>query len=122
MYFTILDAIFPQLITSIEDILKFLGIKNIAALIDKLLTTSLQYKDVFQIPPDFDDTYLNIGLGVQLKLLQDKYPSLYSRWLQTNSNMKALTELTLRYAYRPSSQHLDQNTIFFNIIFYLILS
>ncbi|UJR38379.1 hypothetical protein I4U23_031049 [Adineta vaga] len=95
----------------IEDILKVLGIKNIAELIDKIRTGSASFKDVFEIPPDFDDTYLNIGLGVQLKLLQDKYPSLYSRWSQTNSNMKKLIDLTLEYAYRPSSQSLDQNTI-----------
>lgn len=95
----------------IENVLKTLGIKNIAQLVDKLLTLSSGLKDVFEIPPDFDDTYLNIGLGVQLKLLQDKYPSLYLRWLQTNSNIKKLIDLTLRYAYRPSSQYLDQNTI-----------
>ncbi|CAF1464669.1 unnamed protein product [Adineta ricciae] len=95
----------------IEDILKTLGVKNIAQLIDKLRTSSASFKDVFEIPPDFDDTYLNIGFGVQLKLLQDKYPSLFPRWVQTNSNMKKLIDLTLQYAYRPSSQLLDQNTI-----------
>ncbi|CAF0987485.1 unnamed protein product [Rotaria sordida] len=102
---------FDDSLQLIEDILKLLGIKNIAQLIDKIRTSSAAFKDVFQIPPDFDDTYLNIGLGVQLKLLQDKYPSLYLRWLQTNSNMKKLIDLTLRYAYKPSSQNLDQNTI-----------
>jgi hypothetical protein len=95
----------------IEDLLKALGIKNIAELIDKLRTISSSFEDAFEIPPDFDDTYLNIGLGVQLKILQNKYPSIYSRWLQTNSNMKKLIDLTLRYAYRPSSQYFDQNTI-----------
>ncbi|CAF3136524.1 unnamed protein product [Rotaria socialis] len=95
----------------LEDILKALGIKNIAQLIDKIRSISEGLKNAFEIPPDFDDTYLNIGLGVQLKLLQDKYPSLYFRWLQTNSNMKKLIDLTLRYAYRPSSPYLDQNTI-----------
>jgi hypothetical protein len=95
----------------IEDILKTLGIKNIEKLIDKLRSTTESLEDAFQIPPDFDDTYLNIGLGVQLKLLQEKYPSIYLRWLQTNSNIKKLIDLTLRYAYRPSSQYFDQNTI-----------
>lgn len=95
----------------LEDALKALGIKNIAQLIDKIRTSSASIAGAFQIPPDFDDTYLNIGLGVQLKLLQDKYPSLYLRWSQTNSNMKKLIDLTLRYAYRPSSSTLDQSTI-----------
>ncbi|CAF3728043.1 unnamed protein product [Adineta steineri] len=102
---------FDKNLEVIEVILKALGIKNIAELIDKLRTSSAQFKDVFEIPPDFDDTYLNIGLGVQLKLLQDKYPSIYSRWLQTNSNMKKLIDLTLQYAYRPFSQDSDKNTI-----------
>jgi hypothetical protein len=95
----------------IEDLLKALGIKNIAELIDKLRSISSSFENAFEIPPDFDDTYLNIGLGVQLKLLQNKFPSIYLRWLQTNSNMKKLIDLTLRYAYRPSSQYFDQNTI-----------
>ncbi|CAF1597868.1 unnamed protein product [Adineta steineri] len=102
---------FDKNLEVIEVILKALGIKNIAELIDKLRTSSAQFKDVFEIPPDFDDTYLNIGLGVQLKLLQDKYPSIYLRWLQTNSNMKKLIDLTLQYAYRPFSQDSDKNTI-----------
>ncbi|CAF1219036.1 unnamed protein product [Rotaria sp. Silwood1] len=102
---------FDNSLKLIEDILKFLGIKNIAQLIDKLRANVAAFEDVFQIPPDFDDTYLNIGLGAQLKLLQDKYPSVYQRWLETNSNMKKLIDLTLRYAYRPSSEDLDLNTI-----------
>ena len=107
--FLIID--FDNNLQIIEDVLKALGIKNFAALIDKLRTSSSSSKDDFEIPPDFDDTYLNIGLGVQLKLLQNKYPSLYSRWLKANSNMRKLVDLTLRYAYRPSSQCLDQSTI-----------
>lgn len=102
---------FDKSLVIIEDILKALGIKNIAKLIDKLITGSESFEQAFFIPPDFDDTYLNIGLGVQLKLLQDKYPFIYLRWLQTNSNMKKLIDLTLRYAYRPSSNNFDQNTI-----------
>ena len=95
----------------IEDLLKKLGIKNVAQLIDKLRAGAEGIENVFQIPADFDDTYLNIGIGAQLKLLQDQYPSLYSRWVQSNSNMKKLVELTTRYAYRPSSSNPDESTI-----------
>ena len=84
---------FDKNLLVIEDILKALGIKNIAELIDKLRTSSSAFKDVFQIPPDFDDTYLNIGLGVQLKLFQNKYPSIYSQWVKSNSNIKKLIDL-----------------------------
>ena len=100
-----------QSLLVIEDILKILKIENIAELINKLRELASSTIDVFEIPPDFDDTYLNIGLGVQLKLLQDKYPSIYPQWVQTNSNMKKLIDLTLQYAYRPSSEYLDQNII-----------
>lgn len=102
---------FDKNLKVIEDLLKIAGIKNIAQLIDKIRSSSETVATYFQIPPDFDDTYLNIGLGVQLKLLQDQYPSLYSRWVQTNSNMQKLVDLTLRYAYRPSGSYIDQNTI-----------
>jgi hypothetical protein len=106
-----LIADFDKNLEVIEKLLKALGIKDIAKLIDKIVSVSGSVEDAFDIPPDFDDTYLNIGLGVQFKLLQEKYPSLYSRWLQTNSNMKKLVELTLSYAYRPSSKDYDQNII-----------
>jgi hypothetical protein len=95
----------------IEKLFEILGIKNVAKLIEKLIESSQSFADVFEIPSDFDDTYLNIGLGVQLKLLQDKYPSIYQRWAEINSNMKILVDLTLRYAYRPSSKNFDQNSI-----------
>ena len=95
----------------VEKVLKDLGIKNVEILIDKIVNYTLSMDAAFEIPPDFDDTYLNVGLGVQLKLVQDKYPSVYSRWAQTNSNMKKLVELTLRYAYQPSSDDLDLNSI-----------
>jgi hypothetical protein len=95
----------------IEKLLEALGIKNVAKLIEKLITTSESFEEAFEIPADFDDTYLNIGLGVQLKLLQDKYPSIYPRWEQINSNMKKLIDLTLRYAYRPASENIDQSII-----------
>ena len=95
----------------IEKILKTLGIKNIAQFLDKVLETLERFNEAFEIPPDFDDTYLNIGLGAQLKLLQNQYPSIYQRWTQNNSNMQALADLTLRYAYRPSSDNFNENTI-----------
>jgi hypothetical protein len=95
----------------IEKLFEILGIKNVAKLIEKLIESSQSFADVFEIPSDFDDTYLNIGLGVQLKLLQNKYPSIYQRWAEINSNMKILVDLTLRYAYRPSSKNFDQNSI-----------
>ena len=90
---------------------EFIGIKKVAELIEKVRSVAKGLAGAFQIPPDFDDTYLNIGLGVQLKLLQDKYPSMYQRWLETNSNVKKLIELTTKYAYRPSSQYADESTI-----------
>lgn len=96
---------------TIEKILKALGIKNAARFIDKAIETIDHLGDAFQIPPDFDDTYMNIGLGVQLKLLENQYPSLYQRWAQNNSNMQALADITVRYAYRPSSANFDENTI-----------
>ena len=102
---------FDKNLVIVEKLLNALGIKNVDKLIDRIIKLSLSLDEIFEIPADFDDSYMNIGLGAQLKLLQDKYPSAYSRWAQTNSNMKKLVELTLRYAYQPSSDALDLNTI-----------
>ena len=95
----------------LENLLNKLGIKNVAQFIEKVRLTGEGLEGAFEIPADFDDTYLNIGLGAQLKLVQDKYPSVFNRWTQTNLNMKKLVELTTRYAYRPSSSNFDQSTI-----------
>lgn len=56
----------------------------------------------FHIPPDFDDTFVNIGLGSLLKEIPD-YSDLFDKWRSTNSNVTSVLQALKRYAYRPHS-------------------
>ncbi|XP_038058841.1 uncharacterized protein LOC119730137 [Patiria miniata] len=60
----------------------------------------------FKIPADFDDTFVNIGLGSLLKQLSKRYPVLYQLWESNNTNTDSAFELLKTYAYRPLSDDL----------------
>jgi hypothetical protein len=63
------------------------------------------------IPPDFDASYLNLGLGATLIKLSNVYPKAYSSWLKNNTDVAHLIEVTRKYAYRPFTNDINQNTI-----------
>lgn len=72
----------------------------------------------FHIPPDFDDTFVNIGLGSLLKEIPD-YSDLFDKWRSTNSNVTSVLQALKRYAYRPHSNITRVNTIDPRTYFYL---
>lgn len=53
-------------IEEIEKVLQVFGLKKLIAMLDDLKNGGLRLIDVFSIPPDYDDTYLNLGLGATL--------------------------------------------------------
>ena len=75
--------------------------------------------DAFCIPPDFDDTYLNLGLGATLSKLNSQYPDIYKNWLKNNSNIDHLVDVTVKYAYEPFSNDLNKNLIDPRTYFYV---
>lgn len=85
----------------IEKILRTLHLDNIADIFQGIIDEGQTAIKAFQIPPDFDDTYLNIGIGSALHRLSKSYGTLYSEWLKNNSNFNELIENTVKYAYRP---------------------
>lgn len=72
----------------------------------------------FHIPPDFDDTFVNIGLGSLLKEIPG-YSNLFAKWQSTNSNLTSVLHALKRYAYRPHSNNTRVNTIDPRTYFYL---
>jgi hypothetical protein len=60
-----------------------------------------QFVNFFQCISDFDDSYLNIGLGATLKKLRDIYPNAYEKWSKQNRNMQVLFDYTAKYFYNP---------------------
>ncbi|GAM17627.1 hypothetical protein SAMD00019534_008020, partial [Acytostelium subglobosum LB1] len=66
---------------------------------------------VFHIPPDTDDTGCNLALGGVLYELQDDLPNSWRMWSGNNTNVTYTLEQYSRYAYRPYSNQVDQNSI-----------
>ncbi|XP_046558576.1 uncharacterized protein LOC124267646 [Haliotis rubra] len=69
------------------------------------------YTLAFHIPPDFDDTFLNIGLGSILAEMPQEYPEAFKLWLSHNTNLTSVFDALKYYAYRPFSGNQRVNTI-----------
>ena len=57
----------------------------------------------FRIPPDFDDTFVNIGLGSLLFMFRVDFPAGFQTWMKQNSNLTSVFEKVKKYAYRYTS-------------------
>ena len=57
------------------------------------------YFAAFKIPPDFDDTFVNIGL-VSLLVRDGRFPAAVAQWKQQNTNLTSVFVKLKRYAYR----------------------
>ena len=98
-------------------ILEILGLKNWAVIMEDLKGFS-EYSPIFHIPPDFDDTYLNLGLGSTLSKVSDIYPRAIASWLPNNTNVDHLIEVTAKYSYEPFNEDLNKNLIDPRTFFY----
>jgi len=97
---------------SLEKLFREVGLDKLADLVSKADKLSLDgLVNVFSIPPDFDDTYLNLGLGSTLSRQSSIYPDLYKQWLANNTDCQHLIDVTSKYAYRPFDDDLNKNTI-----------
>lgn len=103
----VVDLPWPEL----EKILAAVGLGEVSELIKKGIDQLAQFIDVFQIPPDFDDTYLNMGLGATLSQLQKIYPGIFDNWSKSYSDVKQLIDATVKYAYRPFDNDSNNNII-----------
>ena len=54
---------------------------------------------VFKIPPDFDDTFVNIALG-SLLMEGGQFPAATQQWKGQNKNLTSVFDSLKRYAYR----------------------
>lgn len=94
----------------IENVLRFLKLDKLADAVDNFKEVG-KLADEFCIPPDFDDTYLNLGLGATLYRLESVYPKAYTSWLANNTEVARLAEVTSKYAYRPFDTDFNKNII-----------
>ncbi|XP_022091387.1 uncharacterized protein LOC110979682 isoform X2 [Acanthaster planci] len=114
---TLMDDALPW--DLMEEICKKLGpsFTEVCELLDFLKGAKHQLLPAFKIPADFDDTFVNIGLGCLLKQLGSRSPSLYQLWESGNTEANTVFQLLKTYAYRPLSASLanliDPRTYYF---------
>ncbi|XP_076085251.1 uncharacterized protein LOC143056058 [Mytilus galloprovincialis] len=101
----------------LEDFLDLIGLKDVAEILEKLLKEKDIFLQAFHIPPDFDDTFVNIGLGSLLK--ESQFIDLYKEWNNVNTNITSAFTALKKYAYRPFSSDKNQNSIDPRTYFYL---
>ena len=101
----------------IAKIFEKLDLDNIAQIVEALKQLS-DVSSAFHIPPDFDDTYLNLGLGSTLSQVSDIYPRAIASWLPNNTNVDHLIEVTTKYSYEPFNEDLNKNLIDPRTFFY----
>jgi len=71
------------------------------------------------IPPDFDDTFVNLGLGSLLAEMKDEFPETHAQWMSQNTNVTSVFDAVKKYAYRPMSSDVNVNAIDCRTYFYL---
>lgn len=71
------------------------------------------------IPPDFDDTFVNLGLGSLLAEMKEHFPQTYAQWQSQNTNVSSVYDALKKYAYRPKSGDKNVNAIDCRTYFYL---
>lgn len=95
----------------IEKILKAVKLDKLIPFIDGIKELGQESIKAFCIPPDFDDTYLNLGLGATLYKMKDQYPGAYKSWSVNNTLVQHLADVTSQYAYRPFDRDTNKNVI-----------
>ena len=65
----------------------------------------------FVIPPDFDDAFVNLGLGALLSETKQDFPASHAQWMSQNTNVTSVFDALKKYAYRPMSSNDAVNII-----------
>ncbi|XP_076087215.1 uncharacterized protein LOC143057729 isoform X2 [Mytilus galloprovincialis] len=105
--------------TLVYDLFDKIGLHDVTEIMKHLLATREGYQHVFKIPPDFDDTSVNLGLGSLLRDNVIHFPYASAAWEGQNSNLSSVFNAMKHYAYRPLSGDRRVNTIDTRTYFYM---
>ncbi|KAK7104725.1 hypothetical protein V1264_019392 [Littorina saxatilis] len=103
----------------IEDFLKLIGLKDVEHFLESILSMRSTFEQAFHIPSDFDDTFVNLGLGALLKDLSKDLPGASSQWSAKNTNVTSVLDALRQYVYRPFSDDPNVNTIDTRTFYYM---
>ncbi|KAH3781364.1 hypothetical protein DPMN_159191 [Dreissena polymorpha] len=88
--------------SAFEQFLDKIGLHDIEVIMARLLASVNGYLHAFMIPPDFDDTFVNLGLGSLLAEMKDEFPETHAQWQSQNTNVTSVFDALKKYAYRPN--------------------
>ncbi|GFS15835.1 hypothetical protein ElyMa_006780600 [Elysia marginata] len=84
--------------------MKLIGLGDMAKYVKEIVDSKDMYLQAFHIPPDFDDTFVNIGLGSLIFQMKDEFPNAWDMWSKLNANVTSVFDDLKKYAYRPFSK------------------
>ncbi|XP_078678548.1 uncharacterized protein LOC144914514 [Branchiostoma floridae x Branchiostoma belcheri] len=96
---------------TIKKVLLDLGLDDLWKHVASIRNRMKNMEAAYRIPPDFDDSFLNLGLGAQLLQLKDSFPLAYRSWASNNTDLQSLQNHLKSYAYRPLSRDNNADTI-----------
>ena len=97
--------------TELDRSFEKLGLHDIAEIMDHLLSKKEGLKHVFQITPDFEDTFVNLGLGALLTDVKGDFSESHAQWKSQNTNLTSIFDALKKHAYRPMSERDAVNSI-----------
>jgi hypothetical protein len=92
---------FPQAPAWLIETLKKLGFKKFAENLELFNGLANTFLYAYRIPPDIDDTSVNMGLTALLHKLRPQLNEKIDSWLEINQDYKTLFDKVKYYAYRP---------------------
>lgn len=105
--------------TAIYPAMEKLGLGDVVKIMQNLLGRRDGYRHVFQIPPDFDDTSVNLGMGSLIRDMALEFPQSNAKWQIKHSNLSSVFSALKYYAYKPMSNESRINTIDTRTYFYM---
>jgi len=95
----------------VEELLKSIGLSSLIPYVSPIVEEAEFNLNIFNIPPDADDTSVNFQLGGLLKEQEKLFPKSLQTWMNNNKNMKLTTDALVKFSYKPFSTTLDDNLI-----------
>lgn len=94
----------------VVDLLEWYGFKDLAGMVNGTVSTLNTYISAFHIPGDFDDTSVNLALGVQLSR-SSFAKAVFPIWSKAFYDFEGLAAAWISYAYNPLSTEPNSNNM-----------
>eukprot|EP01116_Phalansterium_solitarium_P022581 TRINITY_DN7514_c0_g1_i2.p1 TRINITY_DN7514_c0_g1~~TRINITY_DN7514_c0_g1_i2.p1 ORF type:complete len:640 (+),score=224.14 TRINITY_DN7514_c0_g1_i2:132-2051(+) len=85
----------------VEAVFKLMHLEELLADAELVQMVVAIFTQAFRIPPDTDDSSVNLALGGTLRLLAGQFPTLYANWEAHNTDIASLFALETQYSYKP---------------------